>query len=244
MITLRKSTDRGHADHGWLKSFHSFSFADYHDPRHMGVGNLRVINDDRIAAGTGFGTHGHRDMEIVTYVLEGALAHKDSMGNGSGDSAKPDGVIRPGDVQRMSAGTGVQHSEFNHAKDSATHLLQIWIIPSTRGIVPSYEQKHFEAASKRGRLALVASNNGREGSVTIHADASIRAGLFDADERAELSLDPKRISYVHVARGALRVNDRQLGAGDAVRIEGETALVLEGGNEAEVLVFDLAPPAN
>jgi quercetin 2,3-dioxygenase len=244
MITLRKSTERGYADHGWLKSFHSFSFADYHDPHHMGVGNLRVINDDRIAAGTGFGTHGHRDMEIVTYVLEGALAHKDSMGNGSGDNGKPDGVIRPGDVQRMSAGTGVTHSEFNHSKDGATHLLQIWIMPSQRGIPPGYEQKHFDAAAKRGRLALVASPDGREGSVTIHADASMRAGLFDADERAELALDPKRIGYVFVARGALRVNDRQLRAGDALRIEGETKLLLEGGEHAEVLVFDLAPLPN
>jgi quercetin 2,3-dioxygenase len=248
MITLRQSTERGYADHGWLKSFHSFSFADYHDPQHMGVGNLRVINDDRIAAGTGFGTHGHRDMEIVTYVLEGALAHKDSMGNGqargSGDNTKPDGVILPGDVQRMSAGTGVTHSEFNHAKDSATHLLQIWIIPSARGITPSYEQKHFDAAAKRGRLALVASPDGREGSVTIHADASIRAGLFNADERAELPLDPQRITYVHAARGALRVNGRQLQAGDALRIEGENQLVIEGADQAEVLVFDLAPLPN
>jgi quercetin 2,3-dioxygenase len=241
MITLRKSADRGHADHGWLKSFHSFSFADYFDEAHMGVGNLRVINDDRIAPGTGFGTHGHRDMEIVTYVLEGALAHKDSMGNGSGDNSKADGVIRPGDVQRMSAGTGVRHSEFNHSKDGATHLLQIWILPSRAGIAPGYEQKHFDAAAKRGRLALVASNDGREGSVTIHADAAIRAGCFDGDERAELALDPQRITYVHLARGALRINDRALKAGDALRLEGEPALVLEGGEQAEVLVFDLAP---
>jgi len=244
MITLRESTKRGFADHGWLKSFHSFSFADYHDPAHMGVGNLRVINEDRIAAGTGFGTHGHRDMEIVSYVLDGAIAHQDSMGNGSGDRTKPDGVIRPGDVQRMSAGTGVMHSEFNHAAGQTTHFLQIWILPDRRGIVPSYEQKHFDAAAKRGRLALVASPDGREASVTIHADASIRAGLFDADERAELPLDPKRISYVHLIRGALRVNDRPLAAGDAVCIEGEPALVLEGGEQAEVLVFDLAPPPN
>ena len=241
MFTVRKSSDRGYADHGWLKSFHSFSFADYHDPAHMGVGNLRVINEDRIAAGTGFGTHGHRDMEIVSYVLAGAIAHKDSMGNGSGANNKPDGVIRPGDVQRMSAGTGVMHSEFNHAKDQATHFLQIWITPDRRGIAPSYEQKHFDATAKRGRLVLVASNDGRDGSVTIHADASLRAGLFDKDEREELTLDPSRIAYVHVVRGSLRVNDHQLQAGDAARIEAESRLVLEGGQDAEVLVFDLAP---
>jgi quercetin 2,3-dioxygenase len=240
MITLRKSAERGYADHGWLKSFHSFSFADYHDPRHMGVGNLRVINEDRIAPGTGFGTHGHRDMEIVSYVLEGALAHKDSMGNGQAGGANA-GVIRPGDVQRMSAGTGVRHSEFNHAADVATHFLQIWLLPDKAGIEPGYEQKHFSAESKRGRLVTVASRDGREGSVTIHADAALRAGLFTGDERAELALDPQRIAYVHVVRGALRVNDRQLQAGDAARLERETQLVLEGGQDAEVLVFDLAP---
>jgi hypothetical protein len=240
MLTLRRSADRGHADHGWLKSHHSFSFADYHDPAHMGVGNLRVINEDRIAAGTGFGTHGHRDMEIVSYVLDGALAHKDSMGNGSA-GGKADGVIRPGDVQRMSAGTGVLHSEFNHQADRETHFLQIWILPKARGIAPGYEQKHFAAESKRGRLALVASPDGAEGSVTIHADASIRAGLFDGAERAELALDPARIAYVHLVRGSLRVNDRELHGGDAVRLDRETRLVLEGGQGAEVLVFDLAP---
>ena len=240
MITLRKSSDRGYADHGWLKSFHSFSFADYHDPRHMGVGNLRVINEDRIAPGTGFGTHGHRDMEIVSYVLDGALAHKDSMGNGSGDNAKADGVIRAGDVQRMSAGTGVRHSEFNHDAANETHFLQIWVLPDRTGIQPGYEQKHFDAASKRGTLRLVASNDGRDGSVTIHADAAIRAGLFDGDERAEIALDPQRIAYVHLVRGGLRVNDRQLQAGDAVRVEQEDRLVLDGGEQAEVLVFDLA----
>ncbi len=244
MLTIRRSADRGQADHGWLESFHSFSFADYFDPAHMGVGNLRVINEDRIAPGTGFGTHGHRDMEIVSYVLDGALAHKDSMGNGGAGasrSGKADGVIRPGDVQRMSAGTGVMHSEFNHQQDQTTHFLQIWIIPSQRGIAPGYEQKHFDAAAKRGRLALVASPDGAEGSVTIHADARIRAGLFDGGERAELALDPARIAYVHLARGALRANDRQLHAGDALRLDGETTLVLEGGEAAEVLVFDLAP---
>ncbi len=240
MHTIRRSADRGHADHGWLQSFHSFSFADYFDPAHMGVGNLRVINEDRIAPGTGFGTHGHRDMEIVSYVLDGALAHKDSMGNGTAGGAHA-GVIRPGDVQRMSAGTGVMHSEFNHAADQTTHFLQIWIIPSRRGIAPGYEQKHFDPAAKRGRLVLVASPDGADGSVTIHADARLRAGLFDGDERAELKLDPSRIAYVHVARGALRANDHALATGDALRLDGESTLVLEGGQAAEVLVFDLAP---
>jgi len=243
MITLRKSADRGYADHGWLKSFHSFSFADYYDPAHMGVGNLRVINEDRIAPGTGFGTHGHRDMEIVSYVLEGALAHKDSMGNGTAAGANA-GVILPGDVQRMSAGTGVRHSEFNHAADQTTHFLQIWILPRQAGIAPGYEQKHFDAAAKRGRLALVASPDGLKhepGSVTIHADASIRAGLFDGAERLEQAIDRARITYVHLVRGALRVNDHALRGGDAARVEGETRLVLEGGQDAEVLVFDLAP---
>jgi quercetin 2,3-dioxygenase len=233
MITLRKSSERGYADHGWLKSFHSFSFADYYNPARMGVGNLRVINEDRIAPGTGFGTHGHRDMEIVSYVLDGALGHKDSMGNGT--------EIVPGDVQRMSAGTGVQHSEFNHAKGQATHFLQIWVIPDERGIAPGYEQKHFDAASKRGRLALVASRDGREGSVTIHADAALRAGLFDGPENAELKLDAGRPTYVHVVRGSVQVNGQAAQAGDAVLLEREELLKLDQGQDAEVLVFDLAP---
>jgi len=240
MITLRKSADRGFADHGWLKSFHSFSFADYYDAARMGVGNLRVINEDRIAQGTGFGIHGHRDMEIVSYVLDGALAHKDSMGNGQA-GAQNAGVIRPGDVQRMSAGTGVQHSEFNHATDRATHFLQIWIEPAQRGIAPGYEQKHFDAAAKRGRLALVASSDGRDGSVTIHADAALRAGLFDGDEVVELALASGRLTYVHLVRGSLHVNGQALGGGDAVTLEGEPKLLLSGGDGAEVLVFDLAP---
>ncbi len=240
MLTVRKSCDRGHADHGWLKSHHSFSFADYHDPAHMGVGNLRVINEDRIAPGTGFGTHGHRDMEIVSYVLSGALAHKDSMGNGTAGGAHA-GVILPGDVQRMSAGTGVRHSEFNHSQDQQTHFLQIWVLPDRAGIEPGYEQKHFAAEAKRGQLALVASPDGREGSVTIHADASLRAGLFNGAERAELPLDPKRLAYVHVVRGSLRVNDHSLKGGDAATLSDESKLVLEGGEDAEVLVFDLQP---
>ncbi len=239
MITLRKSGERGFADHGWLKSFHSFSFADYHDPRHMGVGNLRVINEDRIAPGSGFGTHGHRDMEIISYVLEGALAHKDSMGNGAAGGANA-GVIRPGDVQRMSAGSGVMHSEFNHDPAKTTHFLQIWIQPMHRGIEPGYEQKHFGDDAKRGRLALVASPDGREGSVTIHADASIRAGLFDRGERSEQLLAARRNTYVHVARGQIVINGQALKAGDAARLHDQTSLVLEQGEGAEVLVFDLA----
>lgn len=233
MITLRRAPDRGYADHGWLKSYHSFSFADYHDPAHMGYGNLRVINEDRIAPGTGFGTHGHQDMEIVSYVLEGALAHRDSMGNGA--------AIVPGEVQRMSAGSGVRHSEFNHAKDQATHFLQIWLLPSQRGIAPGYEQKAFSEADKRGRLCLVASPDGRDGSVTIHADAAIRAGLFDGDEAAQLSLDTERLTYVHVARGELEVNGQRLLAGDGAKLRAEGRLQLSKGRQAEVLVFDLAP---
>ncbi|HEY4067263.1 MAG TPA: pirin family protein [Burkholderiaceae bacterium] len=238
MITIRKSSDRGLADHGWLKSFHSFSFADYHDPKHMGFGNLRVINEDRIAPGTGFGTHGHRDMEIVSYVLSGELAHKDSMGNGV-EGAKVDGVIKPGDVQRMSAGRGVRHSEFNHAPNDTTHFLQIWIEPSERGIDASYEQKHFDAASKSGALRLVASPDGRDGSVTIHADASIYAGLFDGEQKIERALDPKRKTYVHLVRGSATVNGQALQAGDALRFENESQLAIDHGDQAEVLVFDL-----
>ncbi|MEO5735629.1 MAG: pirin family protein [Rubrivivax sp.] len=245
MLTVRKSGDRGRADHGWLQTRHSFSFADYHDPHQMGAGNLRVINEDHIAPGTGFGTHGHRDMEIVTYVLDGALAHRDSLGNGgdnggSDPDGTADGVIRPGDVQRMSAGTGVRHSEFNHAPDQTTHLMQIWILPSRTGIEPSYEQKHFDAAGKRGRLRLVASPDGRDGSVTVHADASIRAGLIDGDERVEQPLQPERMAWVQVMRGSVDVNGQPLQTGDGARIESESAVVLANGHGAEVLVFDLA----
>ncbi|ODU07834.1 MAG: quercetin 2,3-dioxygenase [Rubrivivax sp. SCN 71-131] len=240
MITLRKADERGHARHGWLESWHSFSFADYHDPAHMGVGNLRVINDDRIQPGTGFGRHGHRDMEIVSYVLEGALAHQDSMGNGQAGSANA-GVIRPGDVQRMSAGSGVLHSEFNHSKEALTHFLQIWILPSERGIAPGYEQKHFDESGKRGRLRLIASPDGEEGSVTIHADARVYAGLFDGEERAGMALEPGRPAYVHLARGALEVNGLRLSAGDALTLRDEASLQLAHGDEAEVLVFLLAP---
>jgi len=232
MLTVRKSQDRGHADHGWLNSFHSFSFAGYYDPAHMGFGNLRVINEDRIAPGTGFGTHGHRDMEIISYVMSGELAHKDSMGNIKG--------IPPGDVQRMSAGTGVQHSEFNHAEGQTTHFLQIWIEPNVRGIPPSYEQKTFADSEKRGALRLVASPDGARGSVKLHADAALYAGLLDADESVTLALDPARKTYVHLVRGALSVNGNALSTGDAVLIEKESTLSLTDGHDAEVLVFDLA----
>ena len=232
MLTLRKSQDRGFADHGWLKSFHSFSFAGYQDPKHMGFGNLRVINEDRIAPGTGFGTHGHRDMEIISYVLSGNLAHKDTMGNVKG--------IPPGDVQRMSAGNGVQHSEFNHAPNDTTHFLQIWIEPNVTGIAPSYEQKTFADAEKRGALRLVASNDGAQGSVTVHADASLYAGLFDGSESARLALNPARKSYVQLVRGVLEVNGQKLAAGDAALLTAESQLELGHGVDAEVLVFDLA----
>ncbi|MCU0925521.1 MAG: pirin family protein [Hydrogenophaga sp.] len=231
MMQIRRSQERGYADHGWLKSHHSFSFAGYHDPAWMGWGNLRVINEDRIAPGTGFGTHGHRDMEIISYVLQGNLAHKDSMGNVKG--------IPPGDVQRMSAGKGVMHSEFNHAPDQTTHFLQIWIEPNVRGIEPGYEQKSFEVADKRGRLKLVASPDGAQGSVSLHADAALYAGLLDGSENAELALDPARKAYVHLVRGALEVNGERLQAGDAALLDGETMLQLRHGDGAEVLVFDL-----
>ena len=239
MRELRRAAERGYADHGWLKSFHSFSFADYYDPRHVGFGPLRVINEDRIAPGTGFGTHGHRDMEIISYVLEGELAHQDSMGNGQAGGTHS-GVIRPGDVQRMSAGTGVRHSEFNHAKDATTHFLQIWIEPDEPGVAPSYEQRRFEPAEKRGRLRLVASRDGREGSVRIHADAALYAGLLDGAESVELPLDPARRGYVHLVRGELTVNEQKLRSGDAALIAGESRIALAGGRDAEVLVFDLA----
>jgi quercetin 2,3-dioxygenase len=232
MMEIRKSQDRGFADHGWLRSYHSFSFADYYDPEHMGFGHLRVINEDRIQPGAGFGTHGHRDMEIISYVLEGALAHKDSMGNGS--------TIVPGDVQRMSAGKGVLHSEFNEARDGVTHFLQIWIEPDVTGIAPSYEQKHFDAASKRGKLRLLASPDGRDASVTIHQDAFLYAALLDGADRVAHALRPGRRAYLHVARGRLSANGKALEAGDALKAADAAELVLERGENAEVLLFDLA----
>jgi redox-sensitive bicupin YhaK (pirin superfamily) len=229
MITVRPATDRGHADHGWLDTYHTFSFADYFDPRHMGYRALRVINDDKVAAGRGFGTHPHRDMEIITYVLEGAVRHNDSMGTGS--------VIRPGEVQRMSAGTGVAHSEYNASDKERLHLLQIWIQPKERGITPSYEQKAFPRAEKQGKLRVVASPDGRAGSVTIHAEATVYAGLFDQGEHAEH--EPEGHAWVHVARGTVSVNGKTLSAGDGAAIEDESVRI-EGIDAAEVLVFDLA----
>ncbi len=231
MMELRKSQERGHARHGWLESWHSFSFADYHDPAHMGFSVLRVINDDIIEPGQGFGTHGHRDMEIVTYVTGGALEHRDSMGNGS--------VIRPGDVQRMSAGSGVQHSEFNPSSSVQARLLQVWILPASRGIEPGYEQAHFTDAEKRGRLRLIASNDGGDGSVKIHQDARILAGLFDAGEEATQALATSRWAYVHVVRGCIDANGRHLSGGDALKLVDEPEVSLSSGNDAEVLVFDL-----
>ncbi len=233
MITLRPAAERGHANHGWLDSWHSFSFAEYHDPDHVHWGPLRVINEDRVAAGQGFGTHGHRDMEIISYVLDGALAHKDSMGHVQ--------TIEPGEVQRMSAGTGVTHSEFNHSQTGTTHFLQIWIIPERTGIAPGYEQTRFDDSEKRGRLRLVVSPDGQDGSVRIHQDARMYAGLFDADERAELALVPGRLAYVHVARGKVTVNGHALVAGDALLYRDESSVAIEAGEGAEVLVFDLPP---
>jgi redox-sensitive bicupin YhaK (pirin superfamily) len=231
MIQVRKSADRGHANHGWLDSYHSFSFADYHDPAHVQFSVLRVINEDRVAPGEGFPTHGHRDMEIVSYVLEGALEHKDSMGNGS--------VIRPGDVQRMSAGTGVRHSEYNASKSELVHFLQIWILTKTNGIAPGYEQKHFAPADLTGQLRLIASPDGREGSVTIHQDALLYATKLDGDKDVTHRLTTGRRAYVHVARGVVTLNGTPLTAGDGARIEQEPSLQLANGQAAEVLVFDL-----
>ena len=231
MIEIRRADERGHANHGWLDSFHSFSFAGYYDPAHMGFGPLRVINEDRVAGGQGFGTHSHRDMEIISYVLEGGLAHQDSMGNGS--------TIRPGDVQRMSAGTGVAHSEFNASPSETVHFLQIWIEPNVRGIRPGYEEKRFDADSKRGRLRLIASPDGREGSVTIHQDAYVYAALLDGDEAVEHTPASGRRTYVHMVRGEAAINGEPLAHGDALKISGEGSVRIERGRGAEVLVFDL-----
>jgi redox-sensitive bicupin YhaK (pirin superfamily) len=231
MLDIRRSNERGYADHGWLKSFHTFSFADYFDPKHTEFGPLRVINEDRVAAGAGFGTHGHRDMEIISYVLDGELAHKDSLGSGS--------VIRPGDVQRMSAGRGVMHSEFNPSSERPVHFLQIWIQPNVRGIEPSYEEKRFEPAEKRGRLRLIASPDATDGSVRIHQDARVYAGLFDGVEQATFDIPRGRKAYVHVARGSVSVNGTPLQAGDAAKLTDVNALRLSDGAQAEVLLFDL-----
>ncbi len=232
MITLRPADERGHADHGWLESRHTFSFADYRDPAHMGFRSLRVINEDRVQPGQGFGTHPHRDMEILSYVLEGGLQHRDSMGTGS--------IIRPGDVQRMSAGSGVTHSEYNASPTEPVHFLQIWIVPSERGIAPSYEQKAFSRDEMRGRLQVVASPDGRDGSVTIHADAVVHAGWFAKDDDAELALRPGRGAWVQVARGKVIVNGRELNAGDGASLSSESKVDIKGVRDGEVLVFDLA----
>ncbi len=235
MNEIRRSNERGFADHGWLKSFHSFSFADYFDPEHVEFGPLRVINEDRVRAGEGFGTHAHRDMEIISYVLSGQLAHKDSMGNGS--------TLRPGDVQRMSAGSGVRHSEFNPSSAEPVHFLQIWITPNANGIEPSYEEKRFEPLEKRGRLRLIASPDRADGSVLIHQDARVYAGLFDGAERATLSIAAGRRAYVHVVRGTVSVNGTKLESGDALKLAQITALSLQDARDAEVLVFDLPTSA-
>jgi hypothetical protein len=232
MLTVRRSDARGHANHGWLDSYHTFSFADYYDPREMGFGSLRVINEDRVQPGMGFGTHPHRDMEIISYVLEGALEHRDSLGTGS--------VIRPGDVQRMSAGTGVRHSEYNASERELVHFLQIWIEPSVQGVKPSYEQKTFGAQDKRGRLRLVASPDGAEGSVTIHQDAKLFAGLLDGADEVSHALPADRKAYVHVARGEVEVNGQRLSAGDGARISDEPQLRFANARGAELLLFDLA----
>ena len=231
MIEIRRSDDRGHGDHGWLNSFHSFSFGEYHDTRHMGFGPLRVINEDRVVPGAGFGTHGHRDMEIISYVLSGELAHKDSLGNGS--------TIRPGDVQRMSAGSGIRHSEFNPSHTEPVHFLQIWIEPDVTGVPPGYEEKRFSVEQKRGRLRLIASPDQAEGSVLIRQDARVYSGLFDGAETAVLEISAGRGIYVHVARGSILSNGETLDAGDALKLTQVPQLRLEAGRQAEVLVFDL-----
>ncbi len=231
-MQIRRAGDRGYADHGWLRSFHTFSFADYYSPAHMGFRSLRVINEDRVEGGKGFGTHPHRDMEIISYVLSGGLQHKDSMGTGS--------VIRPGDVQRMSAGTGVTHSEFNASQTDAVHFLQIWIMPDARGHAPGYEQKHFTEADRQGKLRLVASNDGREGSLTIHQDARLFAGLLAPGERVSHELPAGRYGWLHVARGKVEVGGQTLGAGDAAAFEKAGDITIVGGEASEILLFDLA----
>lgn len=232
MIVVRPGNERGHNNLGWLDTYHTFSFDTYFDPDHMGFRQLRVINEDRVEPGGGFGTHPHRDMEIITYILDGALEHRDSMGNGS--------VIRPGEVQRMSAGTGITHSEFNPSKSERVHLLQIWILPEKKGLTPSYEQREFKAEERRGRLRLIAAKSGRDGAVAIHQDVELYAGLLDAGERATFSIRPNRHAWVQVARGAMRLNQVALKAGDGAAVSNETQLKLTGTETAEVLVFDLA----
>jgi redox-sensitive bicupin YhaK (pirin superfamily) len=231
MLNIRKSDERGLANFGWLHSQHTFSFGHYYDPQHVNIGPLRVINEDRVAPGRGFDPHRHQDMEIISYVLDGALEHKDSMGNGS--------VLRYGDVQRMSAGSGVTHSEYNHSKTEGVHFLQIWVIPAEAGGAPGYEEKHFDTASKRGRLRLIASNDGRDGSVSLRQDAAIFATILDGDERVDHPLQAGRQAYVQVARGRVTVNGCALDAGDAVHVSEEAVVSLSGASDAEVLLFDL-----
>jgi quercetin 2,3-dioxygenase len=236
MQTIRRSIDRGHANHGWLDSYHSFSFGDYHDPNHMGFRHLRVINEDLIAAERGFGTHPHRDMEIITYVLDGTIAHKDSLGNGSN--------ILPGEVQRLSAGTGITHSEFNPSTTETCHFLQIWIVPAQTDITPSYEQKSFSRAEKQGKLRLVASPDGQDGSVVVHQDMRLYVTILDTSKTVEMTLQPDRHYWIQVARGQVVVQGNDLGQGDAIALSEETHLTIVGawpkGLSAEVLVFELA----
>jgi redox-sensitive bicupin YhaK (pirin superfamily) len=232
MLTIRKAEDRGHANHGWLNTYHTFSFANYYDPKHMGFRALRVINEDRVTSGAGFGTHGHRDMEIITYVLDGALEHKDSIGNGS--------VIKPGDVQRMSAGTGILHSEFNHSKTDSVHFLQIWLLPDTNGLPPSYEQQNFSPAKTPGKLQLVAAKNGRDGAVTVHQDVDLYAAVLKAGDRISHILKPQRHAWIQVARGAITLNGTPLETSDGAAISEETEVVIEATNDAEILLFDMA----
>jgi hypothetical protein len=232
MLKIRRAADRGHADHGWLNSKHSFSFADFYDPEYMGFGKLRVINDDRVQSAKGFGTHPHRDMEIISYVLDGELEHRDSMGNGS--------VMRPGDVQRMSAGTGVTHSEFNPSPSEPVHFLQIWIVPDAKGHQPGYEQQHFAESQKRGCLKLVASGTGRDGSISLNQDADIYAGLFDGNEEATFATKQGRDTWLQIARGSLNINGERIEAGDGVAVTRVGELNLSKGEVAEVLLFDMA----
>ncbi len=232
MLTIRKAEDRGHANHGWLNTYHTFSFANYYDPKHMGFRALRVINEDRVSPAAGFGTHGHRNMEIITYVLEGALEHKDSIGTGS--------VIKPGEVQRMSAGTGIMHSEFNHSKTEPVHFLQIWLLPEREGLAPGYQQQNFSSAKTPGKLQLVAARDGREGSVTVHQDVELYAGVLKAGDRISHSLKPQRHAWVQVARGAISLNGVPLDTSDGAGISEETDVVIEATKDAEILLFDLA----
>lgn len=232
MLTIRKAEDRGHANHGWLNTYHTFSFASYYEPKHMGFRALRVINEDRVSPGNGFGTHGHRDMEIITYVLEGALEHKDSIGTGS--------VIQPGEVQRMSAGTGILHSEFNHSKSESVHFLQIWLLPEKEGLPPSYEQRNFSPAKTPGKLHLVAARDGRDAAVTVHQDVDLYAAVLEPGARVSHSLQPQRHAWVQVARGAITLNGLSLDKGDGAAISEETDVVIEATTDAEILLFDLA----